>query len=370
MKHRQKRLFIVFLFLLLIASSCQTQGQQIGGLKIQDMRDVVTFSSMYADRDNNVIIKNLLIDKNSKLEEEVELTGGTFFDILPMQDLMSVSQYYSSRLIMGGLNGGGRSIEVVKDEHGGLSVIEHPFNIVFYDEIAKKYITQTIPEDGAQGFNILDEKLNKVDFIPLPVLGEEINSGFVQPYNLDTILYVGDADGKKYQVKQYDMKEKQWKDIAQLLEQEVYDGYFGYAHMSYNDKYPDWASFTIGTLAAPDKAAKEINTLYFVNLKTGEIKTEALPLFAVTPIVTMPGMPVSVMKTKDRVAIIDMNPDGVKVLDELYVEELIPFGEQHINSVLQYNTDDILIRNPNGILKYDFKTKQSEYVYTTAVEGE
>jgi len=369
MKHSRKRIFVVFLFLILIASSC-TQAQQTEGLKIQDMRDVVTFSMMRAEGNNNVITKNLLIDKNSKQEQEIQLTGGTFWDILPMQDLMSVSQYYSSRLIMGALNGGGRSIELIKDNNGMITATEHPFNIVLYDGFEKKYITQTRPEDGAQGFNILDEKLNKLDFIPLPVPEEKINSGFVQPYSLDTILYVGDVNGKKFQVQRYDTVKKVWQDVAALLEPEVYDGYFGYAYMSYNDKYPDWASFIIGLLAAPDKPKKEINALYFVNLQTGEIKKEQLPLFDVTPIASMPGMPVSVIQTKDRVAILDMNPDGVQVLKELYVEDLVPFGEQHINSVLQYNTDDILIRNPNGILKYDFKTKQSEYVYTTAVEGE
>jgi hypothetical protein len=361
-KRNTRKIFIVFLFLILIASSC-TQAQQTEGLKILDMRDVVTFSMMRTEGNNNVITKNLLIDKNSKQEQEIQLTGGTFWDILPMQDFMSVSQYYSSRLIMGALNGGGRSIELVKDADGNINVTEHHFNIVFYDEKETKYVTQS--REGEEGFNILDEKLTKIDFIPLPVSEDEINSGFIYPYNLETIFYVGDVNGKKFQLQKYDMETKQWQDVVQLLSKEEYNGYGGYASMSYSEQYPDWASFTINSLWAQDHKSepKGVNTLYFVNLKTGEIKTEPIPLFSEEPVVTMPGLNVSFMQSKDRIVLLDMNPAGAKVLEELYVENLVPFGEQHINNIVQYTGDDMIFATPDGLIKYDFTTKQSEYVY-------
>jgi len=368
----KKRALIFFTVMIFITTGCGRKERHNQSVKFENTSDILTFSLQYGDEKNQkVITENLLINKKNRAIQEIQLDNAIFLDIFrDPTNVMSTSQYYTNRVIIGGMNGGGHSIELIKDDSGSIRINEHKFNIIFYDEVEKKYITQTTSDDEMAGFNILNEALEKVDFIPYPGMASEFRTAAIYPYNLDTIIYAGHVDGKKFQVQKYDMKLKAWKNVAQLLQEEIYNGYDGYLYMSHNEKYPDWVSLTINSLWSIDKESKtkNINVLYFVNLKTGEVKETSIPLFSKTPIVSMPGVDVSMMQTKDRVVILDMNPEGIKVLREINVEDIVPYGEQHINSVLQYGGDDIVINAPNGILKYDFNTKKGEYIYDNGAD--
>jgi len=365
----KQKLFIVFLMAILLATGCQMKEQKAELLDWANVQDILTFTERTVDKNSgDVITQNLLIDKSTGNVIEVKV-GTDFTDIFPPGDRLSAAQYYNDRMIMGSLNGGGHSIEFVKDADGKLKVNEYDFNILFYDETQKKYVTQTTPDDGRQGFKILNETMQQEDFIPLPITEAEAEAApmMIDVYNLDTILYVGDVNGKRFQVQKYDMATKQWTDVAQLLSKEIYDGYEGFAYMSYNEKYPDWATFTINSLYTRALEQRKIDTLYFVNLKTGEMKQSPIPLLSESPIVTMPVLPVSFMQSKDRVVVLDMDPAGAKVLEELYVENLIPYGEQHINGVMKYDDNGLILSSPDGLIHYSFKDKKSEYVYTFTV---
>lgn len=361
MKHILKKIGILLIGGSLILSACAGPELQNKNLNFQKVQDIAIFTNSYVSKTtNDVVSENLLIDIQNKNVETIDTNNINFIDIFPSGERMSISQYYKDRLIIGDLNGGGKSVEIIQKNGQQIEIQTHDFNILFYDDAQQKYITQ-----DKEGFNILNNELEKIDFIPLPVSIDKINMGSIYPYNLDTFLYVGDFNGEKFQVLKYDVNQQTWVNIAQLLEPDVYEGYMGYAYMSYNERYPDWASFTMGALFSQDKPKKDINALFFVNLKTGEVKKSDFPLslYNDRAILSMPYMKNSVIQTKDRVVILDMNPEGVQVMNELYVENLAPASDQHINSVVQLNDDYMVISTPEGLIKYSFVTQEADYIY-------
>jgi len=358
-----KKIMMTFVAFIVVATGCAPTQKSNGQIQVTNINDMVPFVSMDVDRvTNEVIVRNILVNKEKKDITDVTLTGGSFNDILPPEVKISTAQYYSDRLIIGAMDSGGRSIEFVQ-EGGAVAIREHKFNIGYYDENQKKYITQTRPEDEEDGYRILNAAMGQEDFIPLPVDSEDISrTGTIQAFNLETFLYVGDKNGKKFQVEKYDMEAKRWTNVASLLPEDVYNGYEGYADMSYDEQYPDWVALTIHTLYNDTFAPKEINKLFFVNLRTSEIRERNIPLFAQEPIRTTSTKGISMIQSKDRIVILDMNPDGVQVIEELAIENIVPFGEQHINSVEQYTSADMVINTPDGLIKYTFATRESEYI--------
>jgi len=289
-------------------------------------------------------------------------------------------------------------VTFIDDGTGRVHVKEHNFEIVYYDEQTHQYIVRPASTDTINAFYILNERMEKEAEIVKPTGGETTKYA-TQAYNLDTIIYFGDMNDKKFQVQKYDMQTKQWKDLAELLPQEVYEGYEGYAQPSFNTAYPDWVAFTIDMLWTPhdeadvqteeeadrifalsneaferekekktneglaDGRLKRINTVYFVNLKTGEIKQDTTPVIFEGGLSRIPEMDTSIVLNENKLVMVRMNPNGIEVINEFATADILPAGEIHINNIVQYTADDITFWTSNGLVTYTFGTGHSEYLY-------
>jgi len=415
------------------ATEMDVRTSTVQRLHFANIKDALPFTSHKPlnNDDYGVTTENMLIDQRTKEVQEIKLTNGDFNSIIDRAPM----QRYSDRVIMSGM---GKTVELVQEDNENIKVNEYDFNVLFYDEIQKKYVTyesQSLSEGQTrptfEGFHILNDMMDKVDFIPAPAeMNNEFEGhGYVEVYNLDTIVYVGDGNGKQFQVKKYDLTTREWQDLAELLPQEVYDGYSGHATMSYSTAHPDWVAFNVDTLVsdeyvraskeridaeidkrelkelgraeyehlsdeeverliadkklrrmefeAEEKAVEEqaiagqhvkkINQVYFVNTKTGEVKEETMPVDLNMPVLNSPGMNVSVVYDSKNVTVIEMDPMGIKVSATLSADELFPFEAEsdfrRINKVLSYEDDTLVLSTPNGIVRYNVATKQSEYLY-------
>jgi len=217
------------------------------------------------------------------------------------------------------------------------------------------------------------------------------------------------VDGEKFQVKKYDLVTGQWQDLTQLLQREVYEGYLGHVGMSYTTTYPDWVAFHIDRLYADDygraereyelaeEAArglkysereienvaehkqqafemtaidegrlKKINQVYFVNVRTGQVREQMMPVQFERSIFNTPGSSVAIGKTRDNIYLLDFNPHGITILETLPIGDMFPDDTvralRKINNVIAYNGEDLLFETTRGIVKYTLATQQSEYV--------
>jgi hypothetical protein len=408
-------------------------------LHFTNVKDAFPFTVYTPLDDGNygVNTQNLLINQQTREVQEITLTNGDFNELsshLPLQR-------YKDRVIMSGT---GKTIELVQEDDENIKVNEYDFNVLFYDENEKKYVTYETPTfDDLQApeeapiilpfgdFHVLNDQLEEVDFIPAP---EEMKDGFegygqIEVYNLDTIIYIGDSNGKQFQVKKYDLATKSWQTFAELLPQESYEGYRGHAEMSYVDSHPDWVAFKVDTLisdeyiktsnerikvrlderelvernrpetgnlsdeeieklkaekdafwdkfeaeiqaydaeALANNQLKKIDKVYFVNTKTGEVKEDTLPVEVDMILLSSPNMNAVVTYNRDGVTVIDMDPAGIKVLATLSADDLFPSRVEsdfkRVNKVLAYDVEQLILSTPNGLLKYNMVTQESEYLY-------
>jgi hypothetical protein len=403
-----KKIWLVLGASVLIASGFQVQKQEAHHLNFININEVVPFTLQGFDvNDNELKTENFLIDKYSKARTDVKLAEVNFSSIHASPGGM---QYYNDRLIMNSHDG--KSIELIKESTGDLKVNQYNFEIVLYDEAQKKYMTRPTVSGTKKGLYILDEKMSQERFIPLPAVERAfMPGGSLQAYSLDTIIYVGDADEEKFKVKKYDMTTGQWDDLAALLPPHVYEGYEGNVNMSYSVSHPDWLAVHIDKLynkdymkqermydlvaaeaqglkysehdekvssafereaqaravaAVAEGSLKQIEQVYFVNIHTGEIRVQGMPIQLDRPIFHQTSTGVGIGQSKDNIFLLDMNPFGIRVLEELPIAQMFPPETasmwRKINHVIAYDGTDLLFNTTGGIVMYNNATKQSEYV--------
>jgi len=421
-------------------------------LNIEDLKKIVPYmAEPYRDPRSQAARESFLVNKDTKERIDIVLTKGALRDYVSP---WTSPQYYNDRMIMSGTPIGehgpekGRSLMLVKDNEGRVEVQEYDFEIVFYDETEHKYVVRADDDDRDNIFYVLNENMEQEMVIGKPA-GSENADVLTNVYNLNTIVYTGKIGDKQFQVQKYDIATNTWHNIAELLSQDVYEGYEGIAEMSYNEANPEWATFRIGMLWQPKMIGdymkieigdetimsdidygmimkgegadevtidfddikekvrevqsmeegtealesgledflmvtmdeemeaemqryfeeqlangqlKQIDALFFVNLKTGEVRTGDLGDLSQGTLVSMPGMKTSILYNEDKLAIVEMNPADVRIVKEIPMTALLPGGRDYINTIVQHTDEDIIFWTLNGLVKHTFATGQSEYL--------
>jgi hypothetical protein len=361
-----KKNFLLILAMIFILSACQKKIEpKVESVKtnIDTLQEVINYVPVidHIVENGRIITQNKYL--NLELEEEY-LFPNELFDDISIHDIggsrnfASTYQYYQDRLVIGCESCGGKSyVGVLNGEKIESKVIQQ--NIILYDEKTDTYYAQSRSGDG---FEILDGKGEKIlKHIPLPVTQDELIGSSIALLSPEILVYFGKHNGRAFNLMRYDFQSERWIDLLEFSEfsQEME----GFGNISYNENYSDWISITVNQLY--DKSAEEVitvNKVFFVNYKTLE-KREYDNLTYRAPFAFIQGSDYSIAVDSDQITFIDPNPDNPQVVKTLYVEALNPNGDNHINSLIQYIPNNrLIIFVPNGYVKYDLNTNESEYI--------